>query len=227
MLSIGLYEWEVIEMRKLAGKQSFSLMTKPTFVLYDVKSKLAFSEQWNLDYSDCPFFSNNSCTINLKKPLVCQAYPLYLQGIFSEIEERKEVGTLDCDNAVLLPFRIDKATTVSAKALFPFLLNTYGTSFLGALKACIVMENYRRFLRFLKERGLVEPAPVPHEIIKSTLRNKFQPLGLIEFTKKIDPTLGAHFSNLTQATVNMTKESLEKICIHPSEVNTFLYKSSL
>lgn len=191
-MTIGIYEWELPNLKRLADNLSIELKSRPVLVLYDSKSSLCFTNLWNLDYIDCPFSEENACKINNEKPLICQAYPLLIENLFS-FSDRKEIGAGDCENAVLLPFEVNKGKSVSAKELFPFLLETYGNCFLGAIKENLILENSHRFFKVIKDLKLVDPAPIPHEMVKAILRGKLEPIGSMELFEIIHPSLGKSY----------------------------------
>ena len=222
MVSIGLFEWEVIALKKTADELTFSIKTKPVFFVYDKKSDATFSFHWNLDYEDCPFYAENFCKVNKNKPLVCQSYPLLIDDLFSAPNEKRNISTGDCPNVVDIPYTDGKVRILNYQELFPFLFGVYGDSFLAAIKDNLIRENIYRVLSVITENKLVVPAPVPKDKIKAVLRGKLEPLGLIEFLLKTHPNIGKQLNQKIRQIIDSSSIDFQRVVGNLELINEFL-----
>lgn len=178
--TIGIFEWEVSILKKYATKLSIPLKIEPDIILWDQNSRVSIVILWNLDHDDCPFLSeDDKCRIYNERPLVCQAYPLFIRGYVSSQDSRdSEIRLGDCPNVVALPFpngKLDQRySTVSDK-----LIEVYGNMFIGAIRydgAIGLISNYNEKSRKL---GTIRPLLITPNFIPNLLRST--KIGLFEF----------------------------------------------
>jgi len=78
-VTIPLFEWEVEALSKEAKKRGFELKVKPYLAIYDIMEDQILSIRWILDYDDCPFYTDEGCSVYSKRPLVCRFFPIDLR----------------------------------------------------------------------------------------------------------------------------------------------------
>lgn len=93
---LPIFEWEKEILEQEAKKLGISLNIKPTVFLLDKKSGKAFAYKYGMFNMPCPFLINNKCSIYLKRPLICQKFPIFKTPEFSKVID--ENSFLDCVN---------------------------------------------------------------------------------------------------------------------------------
>jgi len=96
---LPLWEWEADKLKKLAEKNNIVLNLEPLSMLFDKRSRLAFSIQIKLSQEPCPFLVNNRCSIYEERPLVCRCFPLAETPLFKLKGERTDLSSFGkCPN---------------------------------------------------------------------------------------------------------------------------------
>ena len=85
--SIPLFPHEAIKMKKLASKLDIDFHPVPKLFMVDAETNRCIVLEWDLGYSNCPFFDNDRCLIHNDRPLACQSFPIFPYSFSSSPEE--------------------------------------------------------------------------------------------------------------------------------------------
>ncbi|MCD6236523.1 MAG: YkgJ family cysteine cluster protein [Thermoplasmata archaeon] len=85
--SIPLFPHEAKKMRELASKIGIDFFPVPKLFMIDSKTGYCIVLEWDLGYSNCPFFDNDKCLIHNDRPLACQSFPIFPYSFSSSPEE--------------------------------------------------------------------------------------------------------------------------------------------
>jgi Fe-S-cluster containining protein len=189
MMTISLYEWEILALKSKATELSLSYKVKPNLMFWDEISSTPFILTWELDHDNCPFLSiDNLCMVQEQKPLVCQAYPLLGTGYLDDNENqphRLNVGYGDCPNLIVSSDRISRTQIVSFSTVLQELFESYGDAFVGNLRFESATRLVADVLRDATKKNLIRPSIVNKSIVKDILRKK--PLGFLQYLRNKHP----------------------------------------
>ncbi|HEC81614.1 MAG TPA: hypothetical protein ENI42_04225 [Thermoplasmatales archaeon] len=75
--SIPLFPQEAETMKKLASTLGVEFNPVPKLFMLDSRTGYCIVLEWDLGYSNCPFFEKNRCLIHKNRPLACQSFPVF------------------------------------------------------------------------------------------------------------------------------------------------------
>ena len=85
--SIPLFPHEAKKMKELAYRIGIDFSPVPKIFMIDSKTGYSIILEWDLGYSDCPFFDGDKCLIYNYRPLTCQSFPIFPSFLLSSQEE--------------------------------------------------------------------------------------------------------------------------------------------
>ncbi|HEC86900.1 MAG TPA: hypothetical protein ENI49_03405 [Thermoplasmatales archaeon] len=85
--SIPLFPNEAGKMKELASRLSLDFSPVSKIFMVDSKTEYCVVLEWDLGYSNCPFFDNDKCLIHNDRPLACQSFPIFPYSFSSSPEE--------------------------------------------------------------------------------------------------------------------------------------------
>jgi len=83
-ITFMMFEHEIEPLRKAANDRGVELKIKPHRAFYDDYGKTWVVLTWFLDHDDCPFLTNEGCSVYNIRPLACRSFPVHSPSIIRE-----------------------------------------------------------------------------------------------------------------------------------------------
>ena len=155
--SLPLFDWEAEKLLHLAKKNNLSLTIVPYQAVYDKKSKRAIILQYTFLEKDCPFHSNNRCSMYLSRPLICRSFPSVNGGLANLLTDKLHIRVSGCPNDLDKKEWENLCRENPGKLKFiKSQLERYGDSYLAKLELDRMQLDLNRIMKELIDAGKIE-----------------------------------------------------------------------